>query len=156
MILTNILACLLALGCSCLLWKKDSGVLRNGAVIAGGLLLFCLYGFFVVGSFTTGAAAADSGQLELYPFSLMALCLCFSTLRLQKSRGLYLVLAQVLWCWIELFGAVSLHYRGLDVAWLRVIAVAVVTAGSLLLPKNMRPVKIGLTVFWAAIWIVFT
>ena len=41
--LVNALACLIALGCASFLWKKGSSPYRNGALLVGALLLFCVF-----------------------------------------------------------------------------------------------------------------
>ena len=101
--LLNAFACLLALGCALFLWREKSSPYRNGALLAGFLLLFGVFTYF------GGAdSLATDPSLEHYPFRMLALCLCFSTTSLTLYRRRYLVLAQVLWLWIELFGGIAL------------------------------------------------
>ena len=44
--LANALACLIALGCALFLWRKGSSPYRNGALLAGFLLLFGVFTYF--------------------------------------------------------------------------------------------------------------
>lgn len=148
--LANALACVFTLGCSAFLWKPASGFYRNALLLSASLLLFCLFAFFGVDDFSS---ANMNG--ELYPFRMMALCLCFSTTALPKYRRRYLVLAQILWCWIELFGGITLYYRGVDVAWTRIAAIASMAACSTLLSRISKEMEFCLMVFWIAIWIFF-
>lgn len=147
--LANALACVLVLGGASFLWRKNSGIFQNGISLALLLFLFCLFSFFAVDGESLKAAG------ELYPFRMMALCLCFSTTSLSKYRRRYLVLAQSLWLWIEMFGGISLYYRGIDVAWVRVAALAGITFCSNFLSKISREMEFCLMVFWIAIWIFF-
>lgn len=68
----NALASLLALGCAMFLWRQGSSILRNGALLALGLVIFSLYVFF--GFFPDGKEIPL--ELEHYPFKMLALCLC--------------------------------------------------------------------------------
>lgn len=146
--LPNALACVFILGCATFLWRKNSGFYKNGLLLAFALLLFCLFSFFAFDG-SLGPAG------EMYPFRMMGLCLCFSTTSLPKYRRRYLVLAQGLWCWIELFGGISLYYRGMDAAWTRIIALVGMTFCSTLLSRISREMEFCLMVFWIAIWIFF-
>jgi len=148
--LANALACIITLGCANFLWKKNSGFYRNAVILATAFLLFVVYTFFAVDSLDVSSAVG-----ELYPFRMFALCLCFSASALPKYRRRYLVLAQALWCWIELFGGISLYYRGVDVAWIRVMALAGMTLCSTFLSKISREMEFCLMVFWIAIWMFF-
>lgn len=154
--LANALACVFALGCASFLWKSPSFI-KNAVLVVGSLLLFCLFAYFAAENFAMAYASGvpqDSGSpQELYPFRMMALCLCFSTTSLPKYRRRYLVLAQALWCWIELFGGISLYYRGVDFAWTRVVALFAMSFCSTLLSKISREMEFCLMVFWIAIWI---
>lgn len=140
--LLNSLGCLLALGCAYYLWRPGSGLYRNGGVLAISLLLFVVY-----------AAAAGDG--EYYPFRLLALCLCFSTTSLKKSRRAYVLLAQAFWLWIELFGNISLYYRGEEFAWTRIVAILGLALCSSFLSKISKEMEFCLMVFWIAVWIFF-
>lgn len=148
--LLNAFACLLALGCALFLWREKSSLYRNGALLAGFLLLFGVFTYF---------GAADSlvtdPSLEHYPFRMLALCLCFSTTSLPLYRRRYLVLAQVLWLWIELFGGIALYYRGFDVAWTRIAAIAGLALGSTFLSRISREMEFCLMVLWLAVWVFF-
>jgi len=148
--IANALACIFTLGCANFLWKKGSGFYRNAAILALSLLLFSLYTFFAVEDLGSASAAG-----ELYPFRMFALSLCFSASALPKYRRRYLVLAQGLWCWIEVFGGISLYYRGIDVAWIRIVALMGMTICSTFLSKISREMEFCLMVFWIAIWVFF-
>lgn len=150
--LVNALACLIALACASFLWKKGASPYRNGALLAGFLVLFCVYTYF--GGEMIENRSLDP-SLEHYPFRMMALCLCFSTTSLALYRRRYLVLAQALWCWIELFGGIALFYRGYDVAWTRIMAVLSMTLCSTFLSKISKEMEFCLMVFWIAVWVFF-
>ena len=148
--LANALSCLIALGCASFLWRKGSSPYRNGALLAGFLVLFSLF---------TYLAQADSRivdpTLEHYPFRMLALCLCLSTTSLPFYRRRYLVLAQSLWCWIELFASISLYYRGLDIAWTRILALLCMIFCSTFLSKISKEMEFCLMVLWLAVWVFF-
>lgn len=148
--LLNALACLISLGCASFLWRKDSSPYRNGALLAAFLLLFSVFTYLGAGD----SIAADP-SLEHYPFRMLALCLCLSTTSLEIYRRRYLVLAQALWCWVELFGAIALYYRGVDAACLRIAALAGITLGSTFLSRISREMEFCLMVFWIAVWFFF-
>ena len=150
--LVNALACLVALGVASLLWKPKSSFYRNAGLLAGFMLFACLFTY--LGRETLDFRNFDP-QLEHYPFRMLALCLCLSTTSLQIYRRRYLVLAQALWCWVELFGGIALYYRGLDVAWVRIIALAGITLGSTFLSRISKEMEFCLMVFWLAIWVFF-
>lgn len=140
--LLNSLGCLLALGCAYYLWRPGSGLYRNAGLLAGSFLLFVVFSF-------------AAGDVEYFPFRLLALCLCFSTTFLKNSRRKFLFLAQMFWLWIELFGNISLYYRGEDFAWTRVIAILGLALGCSFLSKISREMEFCLMVFWIAVWIFF-
>jgi len=146
--LANSLSCLIALGCASFLWRKGSSPYRNGALLAGFLVLFCLFTYFA------GDISVDS-TLEHYPFRMLALCLCLSTMSLSLYRRRYLVLAQALWCWIELFGGIALYYRGFDIAWTRILALLSMSLCSTFLSKISKEMEFCLMVFWLAVWVFF-
>ena len=148
--LLNAFACLLALGCASFLWRKGSSPYRNGALLAGFLLLFSVFTYF--GASDT---VVTDPSLEHYPFRMLALCLCFSTTSLGIYRRRYLVLAQALWCWVELFGAIALYYRGCDAACVRIAALVGITFGSTFLSQISREMEFCLMVFWMAVWVFF-
>ncbi len=150
--LVNALACLVALGCASFLWKKGTSPYRNGALLSLFLLLFGLFTYF--GGEMFDARLFDP-SLEHYPFRMMALCLCFSTTSLAFYRRRYLVLAQALWCWIELFGGITLLYRGIDVAWTRILALFGMTFCSTFLSRISKEMEFCLMVFWIAVWVFF-
>lgn len=147
----NALASLLALGCAMFLWRQGSSILRNGALLALGLVIFSLYVFF--GFFPDGKEIPL--ELEHYPFKMLALCLCFSTTALKENRRRFLVLAQCLWLWVELFGGITLYYRGLDMAWTRIIAILGMALLSTLLRNISKEMEFCLMVFWFAVWVFF-
>ena len=146
--LANSLSCLIALGCAMFLWRKGSSPYRNGALLAGFLVLFSLF------TYLAGDISADP-TLEHYPFRMLALCLCLSTTSLPLYRRRYLVLSQSLWCWIELFGGIALYYRGIDIAWTRILAVLGMTLCSTFLSKISKEMEFCLMVFWLAVWVFF-
>ena len=146
--LANSLSCLIALGCASFLWRKGSSPYRNGALLAGFLVLFSLFTYFA------GDISVDP-TLEHYPFRMLALCLCLSTTSLPLYRRRYLVLAQSLWCCIELFGGIALYYRGIDIAWTRILAVLGMTLCSTFLSKISKEMEFCLMVFWLAVWVFF-
>lgn len=146
--LANSLSCLIALGCASFLWRKGSSPYRNGALLAGFLVLFCLFTYFA------GDISVDP-TLEHYPFRMLALCLCLSTTSLSLYRRRYLVLAQALWCWIELFGGIALCYRGFDIAWTRILALLSMSLCSTFLSKISKEMEFCLMVFWLAVWVFF-
>lgn len=148
--LANALACVFILGFATFLWRKNSSFFVNGAVLASSLLSFCVFSFLCVEDLGT-----INMNSELYPFRMLALCLCFSTTSLPRYRRRYLVLAQMLWLWIELFGGISLYYRGLDVTWMRIIALAGMAFCSTFLSRISREMEFCLMVFWIAIWMFF-
>ena len=146
--LANSLSCLIALGCASFLWRKGSSPYRNGALLAGFLVLFSLFTYFA------GDISVDP-TLEHYPFRMLALCLCLSTTSLPLYRRRYLVLAQSLWCWIERFGGIALYYRDIDIAWTRILAVLGMTLCSTFLSKISKEMEFCLMVFWLAVWVFF-
>lgn len=150
--LANALACLIALGCASFLWRKGSSPYRNGALLAGFLLLFGVFSYF--GGEMFDARLSDP-VLEMYPFRMTALCLCFSTTSLAFYRRRYLVLAQALWFWIELFGGIALYYRGFDMAWTRILAIFWMGFCSTFLSKISKEMEFCLMVFWLAVWVFF-
>ena len=105
--------------------------------------------------FGAAESLATDPALEHYPFRMLALCLCLSTASLPLYRRRYLVLAQVLWLWIELFGGIALYYRGFDVAWTRIAAVAGLAFGSTFLSRISREMEFCLMVLWLAVWVFF-
>ena len=148
--LVNALACLVALGCASFLWRERSSPYRNGALLAAFLVLFSAFTYF--GGMDPRAL---DPEMEYYPFRMMALCLCLSTTSLPFYRRRYLVLAQSLWLWIELFGGISLYYRGIDIAWTRILALWGMTLCSTFLSKISKEMEFCLMVLWLAIWVFF-
>ncbi|MCF0221029.1 MAG: hypothetical protein HUK19_01915 [Fibrobacter sp.] len=149
--LLNALACLLSLGCAMFLWRERSDLYRNSLLIIGFLVLYMVY-TYLGGGFTT---PSETPLLESYPFKMLGLCLCFSTVSLKHKRRRYLVMSQVFWLWVELFGAVSLYYRGVDVSLIRIAAVGGITLFSSVLSGITKEMEFCLMVFWIAIWIFF-
>lgn len=142
----NALACLLSLASAMFLWRYKSSFYRNSLLLVGFMIIFGVFSFF---------GGEMGGELEHYPFKMLALSLCFSTTSLKVRRRRYMVLAQVFWLWIELFGGISLYYRGFDIAWTRIIAIAGIAFFSSLLSKISREMEFCLMVFWIAVWIFF-
>ncbi|MCQ2096432.1 MAG: hypothetical protein MJY87_00615 [Fibrobacter sp.] len=140
--LQNALGCLLALGCAYFFWKPKARLVGNAAILVGSLSLFVAYAFAV-------------GDTEFYPFRLFALALCFSTTSLQKDRRRFLFLAQIFWLWIELFGNISLYYRGYEFAGTRLVAIAGLALCSTFLSRISKEMEFCLMVFWIAVWIFF-
>lgn len=149
--LMNSLACLLSVAFAMFLWKeiRDNRflVLRETLLLVGFLLM--------AGTFTFLAGDMQDPALEHYPFRMLGLCLCCSTTSLRNKRRKYLVLAQVFWLWVELFGGITLFYHGLDMPWTRITAIASMAACSTLLSKISREMEFCLMVFWIAVWIFF-
>lgn len=145
--LTNSMACLLALGFAMFLWRGKISLLKETLLILSFLMVSELFTFF--------AGDLSNPGLEHYPLRMLALCLCCSTTGLPVKRRRYLVLAQVLWLWIELFGGISLSYRGFDMPWTRIIAIAGMASCSTLLTRISREMEFCLMVFWIAIWMFF-
>lgn len=147
----NALACLLCLASAMFLWRYKSSFYRNSLLLVGFMIIFGVFTFFGGEMFEAGSMP----MLEHYPFKMLALSLCFSTTSLAVRRRRYMVLAQVFWLWIELFGGISLFYRGFDIAWTRIIAIAGIAFFSSLLSKISKEMEFCLMVFWIAVWIFF-
>ncbi|MCF0215847.1 MAG: hypothetical protein HUK21_05190 [Fibrobacteraceae bacterium] len=96
-----------------------------------------------------------SPMVENYPFRMLALCFCFSTTSLNHKRRRYLVMAQCFWLWVELFGGISLFYRGIDISWTRIAAIGVGCVCSTFLSNISKEMEFCLMVYWIAIWIMF-
>jgi len=143
----NALCCLMALGVSMFLWRKPVGVYKDGALLVLFLLLFILFSYLTVD--------VSDGSLEYMPFRMLALSICFSTTSLEKHKIRYLVLAQVLWLWIEFFGGVTFAYRGFDISWVRIVAIGVGAFGSAFLSNITREMEFLLMVYWIAVWMFF-
>lgn len=145
--LSNAVACLLALAVTVFYWRSPLKLFKETLIILLSLALFCVYTYFAGDSLT--------GQMEHYPFRMLALALCFSTTALPKKRRRYLVMAQVLWLWVEFFGALSLYYRGIDVPWTRLVAISGVCFGSTFLSRISHEMEFVLMAYWIAIWVFF-
>ncbi|WP_407442894.1 hypothetical protein [Fibrobacter sp.] len=145
--LMNALACLLALASARFLWRDKVSMLKESLILLGFLLISCFYTYF--------AADMSLVQMEHYPFRMLALFLCFSTTELPRKRRRYLVLAQTAWLWVEFFAGISLFYRGLDMPWIRITAIAGIAFGSSFLSRINREMEFCLMVFWIAIWVFF-
>ena len=143
----NSLCCLMALGSSMFLWRPPRSVFKEGALITLYLVLFMLFSYLTM----DGSGAT----LEYLPLRMLALCICFSVTSIQNHKTRYLVMAQVLWLWIEFFGGVSLVYRGLDMPWTRVIAIGSCATGSVFMARISREMEFVLMVYWIAIWMFF-
>ncbi|MCF0224871.1 MAG: hypothetical protein HUK20_11440 [Fibrobacter sp.] len=149
--LFNALACLLTLACAQFFWRKQSSLLYNAIWMVGSLALFCLFSY-LANDLENGRMALS---VENYPFRMLAIALCFSTTTLRLNRRRYLVLAQSFWLWIEIFGAISLAYRGVDPLWVRVAAILGLAALSNNLQRISKEMEFCLMVYWIAIWIFF-
>jgi len=149
--LMNALACLLSVGFAMFLWHRSKDgrlhILRECSLLTGFLL--------VAGTYTFFAGDMMDPSMEHYPFRMLGLCLCCSTAGLPIKRRRYLVLAQVFWLWVELFGGISLFYHGVDVPWTRVAAIACMAVCSTFLSRISREMEFCLMVFWIAVWIFF-
>lgn len=143
----NALACLLALAFSCVLWRGKITLLKESLLLLGFLL--------VAETFTCLACYSMGPAYENYPLRMVALSLCFSTTKLPVKRRRYLVLAQALWLWVELVGYCSFANIGMEISWIRILAIAVVGTCSSLLSKMSRNIEFCLMVLWVAIWMFF-
>ena len=149
--LVNALACLFALACAMFLWRERSTLYQNALLIIGFLVLNIIFTY--LGADTLDSTGMD--LLESYPFRMLGLCLCFSTTSLKRKRRRYLVIAQVFWLWVELVGGISLFYRGIDVSWIRLIAISGIAFFCSRLAKMSKEMEFCLMVFWIAIWAFF-
>ena len=140
--LQNALGCLLALGCAYFFWKPKARLFGNAGILSLALVLFVIYSYAL-------------GDVEFYPFRLFAISLCFSTISLRKNRRRFIFLAQLFWLWIELFGNISLYYRGGEFAWTRLVAVGGLALCGTFLSRISREMEFCLMVFWIAVWIFF-
>ena len=143
----NALSCLMALGTSMFLWRKPTSVYKETGVMALSLCIFVLFSYFTVDS--------SEPALEYMPCRMLALCLCFSTTSLTSHKSRYMVLALVLWLWVEFFGGLTFVYRGLEMPWTRVIAIGTGAVGSAFLSHISREMEFMLMVSWIAIWMFF-
>jgi hypothetical protein len=143
----NALSCLMALGASMFLWRKPLGFYKESGMLALFLGIFILFSYFTIDS--------SDAALEHLPFRMLALSICFSTTSLTNHKTRYLVLAQVLWLWVEFFGGLIFVYRGLDMPWTRVVAVASGAVGGAFLSHISREMEFLLMVYWIAIWMFF-
>ena len=143
----NALSCLMALGTSMFLWRKPLNIYKEMGMLVLFLVIFILYSYLT--------AESIEATIEYTPFRMLALCLCFSTTSLTSHKTRYLVLAQVLWLWVEFFGGLTFVYRGLEMPWTRVIAIGSGTLGGAFLTHIGREVEFMLMVYWIAIWMFF-
>lgn len=149
--LMNALACLISLGCALFLWRERSDLYRNALLIIGILVLGMAFTYFGADV----ASPTEAALLESYPFKMLGLCLCFSTTSLKHKRRRYLVISQVFWLWIEVFGGISLYYRGIDISLIRMVAIGGIAFLSSMLSRISKEMEFCLMVFWIAIWIFF-
>lgn len=145
--LMNALACLLSLASAAFFWRAPLRLFKETLVILAALLVFGLFSFL--------AGDMTQPQMESYPFRMLALALCFSTTSLPNKRRRYLLLAQVLWLWIEFFGGISLAYRGFEMPWTRVLALSVGAVGGSMLSRIGHEMEFALMAFWIAVWVFF-
>ena len=143
----NALCCLMALGTSMFLWRRPVGIFKETGILALSLVVFGLF------SYLTMDLAEPT--LEYMPFRMLALCICFSTTSLTSHKTRYLVLSQVLWLWVEFFGGISLYYRGIEMPWTRIIAIAVSVFGSTFLSRISQGMEFALMAYWIAVWVFF-
>ena len=143
----NALSCLMALGTSMFLWRKPLNIYKETGMLVLFLVIFILFSYFTAEPF--------DASMEYMPFRMLALCLCFSTTSLTSHKTRYLVLAQVLWLWVEFFGGLTFVYRGLEMPWTRVIAIGSGSLGGVFLTHIGREVEFMLMVYWIAIWMFF-
>ena len=145
--LMNAVACLLSLAMAQFLWHRPIKLFKEAFFLFLALVVFCIYAFF----------AGDVSQpvMESYPFRMLALCLCFSTTALPNMRRRYLLMAQVMWLWIEFFGGISLFYRGVEMPWTRIIAICVSVFGSTFLSRISQGMEFALMAYWIAVWVFF-
>ena len=143
----NALSCLMALGTSMFLWRKPLHVYKEAGILALFLVIFSLFSYFTMD-------ASEVAQ-EYLPFRMLAICICFSTTSLTSYKGRYLVLAQVLWLWVEFFGGLTFVYRGLEMPWTRVVAIGSGAVGGAFLSHISREMEFMLMVYWIAIWMFF-
>ena len=143
----NALSCLMALGASMFFWHRPLKVYKEGAILSIFLGLFILFSYFTL--------EPSDADLEYMPFRMLALSVCFSTTSLRHYKIRYLVLAQVLWLWVEFFGGLTFVYRGLEMPWLRVVAIGAGALGGAFLSHISREIEFLLMVYWIAIWMFF-
>ena len=136
--LMNAFACLLSLAMAQFLWHKPIRLFKAA--------FFLLLALVVFGS---------QPDMESYPFRMLALCLCFSTTALPNKRRRYLLMAQVMWLWIEFFGGISLYYHGVDMPWTRILAICVSVFGSTFLSRISQGMEFALMAYWIAVWVFF-
>lgn len=145
--LMNAVACFVALLFSNLLWRNKISLLKESVLLLGCVVLSGLFAFFTMNP--------SDPMMELFPFRMVALCICFSSASLPVKRRRYLVLAQMLWLWVEFFGGLSLYYRGIEIPWTRIVAIFAVGFGSCFLSRITREMEFCLMVYWIAIWMFF-
>ena len=143
----NAVACLLALGAAQFFWRRPIRLFKEAFVLVAALVLFCVYAYF--------AGETSDPSMESYPFRMLSLALCFSTTALPNKRRRYLLMAQVMWLWVEFFGGISLFYRGIEMPWTRIIAIAVSVFGSTFLARISQGMEFALMAYWIAVWVLF-
>lgn len=145
--LMNAFACLLALALAQFFWHRPIRFFKEAFVIVGSLLLFGVYTFL--------AGDMSDPAMESYPLRMISLALCVSTTALPNKRRRYLLMAQVLWLWVEFFGGISLYYRGIEMPWTRLLAIAVSVFGSTFLSRISQGMEFALMAYWIAVWVFF-
>lgn len=145
--LMNAFACLLALAVTVFYWRSPLRIFKETAIIVGSLALFCVYSYF--------AGDMTDPQMQHYPFRMLALALCFSTTALPNKRRRYLLIAEVMWLWIEFFGGIALYYQGVDMPWTRILALSVSVLGSTFLSRISHEMEFALMAYWIAVWVFF-
>lgn len=145
--LMNAVACLLALALAQFFWRRPIRLFKEAFVIVDSLLLF--------GAYTFLAGDMRDPAMESYPLRMISLALCVSTTALPNKRRRFLIMAQVMWLWVELFGGISLYYRGFDMPWTRIIALCVSVFGSTFLSKISQGMEFALMAYWIAVWVFF-
>ena len=145
--LMNAFACLLALAMAQFLWHRPIRLFKEAFFLFLALVVFCIYAFF--------AGDMADPAMESYPFRMLSFALCFSTTALPNKRRRYLLMAQVMWLWVEFFGGISLYYHGVDMPWTRLLAIGVSVFGSTFLSRISQGMEFALMAYWIAVWVFF-
>ena len=143
----NAVACLLALGAAQFFWRRPIRLFKEAFALVAALVLFCVYAYF--------AGETSDPSMESYPFRMLSLALCFSTTALPNKRRRYLLMAQVMWLWVEFFGGLTFVYHGLDMPWTRIVAIGAGAFGGAFLSHIGREMEFLLMVYWIAVWMFF-
>ena len=145
--LLNAVACLLALAMAQFFWRRPIRLFKEAFFLLAAVVVFCVYAYF--------SGDMNDPAMDSYPFRMFALALCFSTTALPVKRRRYLLMAQVMWFWVEFFGSVSLFYHGFDMPWTRLLAISVSVFGSTFLSRISQGMEFALMAYWIAVWVFF-